>query len=329
MDIHKENMFSVIIPLFNREELIIETLQSISNQTYRNFEVIVVNDGSTDKSGQIALKSIETLGINGKVLHIANSGHGAARDHGIQNASGNILAPIDSDDLWLPDFLNNMNSSIIALGNDATNCIFFSDFNLFFEDGEYEVNKYESLNSFHLLNKTKLSKNIFKIEDDLFTYLLQEQPIFWGAVCFSRDLYERLGPIGKHIPGKSGSPVEWEFFLRCSYNKTTGVYLKEMNTKIRRHMNNMSRDLTTQFEGELEILKLLPDLLSLNEDYLYLVKHQIHKRTFSCGYQYFDQYVMKSARKCFFKTMFTKLWLKSIYYFILTIVPVHILKKIR
>lgn len=329
MNLYNKNFFSIIIPLYNREDLITETLKSISEQTYKNFEVIIIDDGSTDKSAQVALEAMSEFSLKGEILHIKNSGHGAARDYGIQHSSGNILSPIDSDDLWLPSFLEDMNRAIIELETEVDNCIFFSDFIYFFDDKPIEKNKFESLSLFPQISKTRISDDIVQISDDFFRYLLQEQPIFWGAVCFSRSMYNRLGAVSKYIPGKSGSPVEWEFFLRISFNGVIGIYVNKTNTKIRRHINNMSKDLTTQFEGELEILRMLPDVLALESEHLILVNQEINDRTFSCGYQYFSQYKMRDARRCFFSTLYSRHWKRSLFYVFLSTIPICLLRKIR
>jgi len=321
--------FSVVIPLYNRENLVVETLQTIAQQTFKDFEVIIVNDGSTDNSAEIARQALIDFELTGIVLDIKNSGHGAARDHGISKSKGEYLAPIDSDDLWLPDFLMNMHKAISSIGEEAKSRVFFSDFNLFFENDKQEENKFASLIHFQNLDTFEVVPNVFDIKSDMFEYLLIEQPIFWGGVAFSRHIYNVNGAIGKHIPGRSGSPVEWEFYLRCAYNGFKGTYVKSMNTKIRRHSGNMSSALTTQLEGELEILHLLNKILNLSSLQMVLVNQQINERTFNCGYQYFDQENFIKARKLFRQTRGKKYFIKSTYYILLTYLPLFLFKALR
>jgi len=95
-------MFSVVVPLYNKEEYVLDTIQSVLNQSYNNFEIIIVNDGSTDSS-LIKLSSIKDKRI--KLVNIENSGVSNARNVGIENASFKWVAFIDADDLWNENYL--------------------------------------------------------------------------------------------------------------------------------------------------------------------------------------------------------------------------------
>lgn len=98
-------MISVIIPLYNKEKTISRAVNSVLNQTYRNFEVIIVNDGSTDKSLNIA-QSIPDNRI--KIITKENGGVSSARNMGIKMATYDYIAFLDSDDMWLPWHLQNV-----------------------------------------------------------------------------------------------------------------------------------------------------------------------------------------------------------------------------
>ena len=89
---------SVIIPAYNRADLLPQAIASVLAQTYRDFEVIVVDDGSTDDTAAVA----EQFGRAVRVIRQANAGEGAARNRGIVAATGELIAFLDSDDLWLP-----------------------------------------------------------------------------------------------------------------------------------------------------------------------------------------------------------------------------------
>ena len=91
-------MFSVVIPTYNRASLLPKTLHSVFAQTFTNYEIIVVDDGSTDTT-QDYLKSLENRIT---VLMQPNRGPGAARNLGARHANGEYLAFLDSDDLWFP-----------------------------------------------------------------------------------------------------------------------------------------------------------------------------------------------------------------------------------
>ena len=91
-------LFSIIIPVYNREKLIKGTLSSVLSQTYKDYEVIVVDDGSTDNTLEVLSQFSKSV----TVLRQENAGPGAARNLGIARATGQYVAFLDSDDLWFP-----------------------------------------------------------------------------------------------------------------------------------------------------------------------------------------------------------------------------------
>jgi glycosyltransferase involved in cell wall biosynthesis len=93
-------LVSVIIPVYNGGRYLRAALESVFAQTYRPFEVIVVDDGSVDDSGVIAQSFPDV-----HYIHQANQGVAAARNHGIEAARGEFLAFLDQDDLWTPEKL--------------------------------------------------------------------------------------------------------------------------------------------------------------------------------------------------------------------------------
>ena len=102
-------MFSVVIPLFNKAQTINDTLQSVLKQSFKDFEVIIVNDGSTDNSLEV-VKSYYDSRI--KIVSQKNNGVSAARNTGIRNSNFEHVAFLDGDDLWEPDFLFQMSRAI-------------------------------------------------------------------------------------------------------------------------------------------------------------------------------------------------------------------------
>lgn len=95
-------MISVVIPLYNKEKQIAHTLQSVFNQTFQDFEVVVVDDGSTD--GSVA--EVEKLSDSRiRLIHQKNAGVAAARNRGIEEAKGDLIAFLDADDEWKPEYL--------------------------------------------------------------------------------------------------------------------------------------------------------------------------------------------------------------------------------
>ena len=95
---------SVIVPLYNKAPYIVRALDSIVAQTFQDYEVIVVDDGSSDGGGALAAAYPDP---RVRVVTQANSGPGAARNRGIAEAQGDLIAFLDSDDEWLPEHLTD------------------------------------------------------------------------------------------------------------------------------------------------------------------------------------------------------------------------------
>jgi glycosyltransferase involved in cell wall biosynthesis len=93
---------SVIVPAYNAEKTILETIQSIQAQTFSDFELIVINDGSSDRTVEL-LSKINDPRL--KVFSYENGGLPVARNRGIQRATGEFITFIDADDLWKPQKL--------------------------------------------------------------------------------------------------------------------------------------------------------------------------------------------------------------------------------
>ncbi len=108
-------LFSVVIPTYNRAALLARTLESAWAQRFTDFEVIVVDDGSTDGT----LEFLKSLGRRVQVLQQGNRGPGAARNLGVKAAKGNYIAFLDSDDVWFPWTLETYATLIAQQGSPA------------------------------------------------------------------------------------------------------------------------------------------------------------------------------------------------------------------
>ena len=100
--------FSVIIPAYNRAHLIENTIQSVLAQEFQDYEIIVIDDGSTDNT----IETLKPYQSSIKVVGQKNKGPGAARNLGIKNATGKYVAFLDSDDSWFPWTLSNIKKEI-------------------------------------------------------------------------------------------------------------------------------------------------------------------------------------------------------------------------
>jgi len=112
-------MISIVIPLYNKEKEIQNTLNSIFNQTFQDFEIVIVNDGSTDHSVEV-VKQINDSRI--RLIEQVNQGVSAARNTGIKEAKYDYIALLDADDEWKPTYLETQ----LDLINSFAECSVFA-----------------------------------------------------------------------------------------------------------------------------------------------------------------------------------------------------------
>lgn len=116
-------MISVIIPLYNKEQIIEKSLKSVLSQDYDDFEVVIVNDGSTDRSAEI-VKDIDDSRI--RMIEQENGGPSKARNTGVKNANGEWIVFLDADDEFLPGALSFFNSFVTCNSNvDFLTCSYY------------------------------------------------------------------------------------------------------------------------------------------------------------------------------------------------------------
>lgn len=189
--------FSVIVPLYNKRDFIRGVVESIIAQSFRDFELIVVDDGSTDSS-VAALEGIEDprLAIHRK----ANGGVGSARNAGIAAARGDWIAFQDADDYWHVDHLRVLADAIAADGDVDL----WSTFT--------EPWRGQDLTA-------PLDNNPVSHETDFFRALREDSRTFHLRACaFSRELVERIGGFTGHRLGE-----DIEFMARASLAGRQGV----------------------------------------------------------------------------------------------------------
>ncbi len=126
-------LVSIITPLYNSEKFLPYTIESVINQTYKNWELLIVDDMSTDNSLQIAMQYAQ-CDSRIKVIQLKeNSGPAIARNVAIEAAKGKYIAFLDSDDLWLPTKLENQ----LKFMNDKNISFSYTAYKKIDEDGTY------------------------------------------------------------------------------------------------------------------------------------------------------------------------------------------------
>ncbi len=163
-------MVSVIIPVYNGEKFIQDAIESVLAQTYKDYEIIVVNDGSTDNTEEVLKPYIDKRLI--RYFYQENKGVSAARNKGIREARGEYIAFLDADDVWVDVHLQN---SVDALFSHPEAGLSFSDVRYWGESSDLEVANmtYENSISDFLTNAfTRLNDDVDISNEKLMGYLL-------------------------------------------------------------------------------------------------------------------------------------------------------------
>lgn len=169
--------FSVIIPLYNKENFVLNTIKSVLNQTFTDYEIIIIEDCSTDKSLEIVSKiENDTIRI---IRHEKNKGLSASRNTGIKNANANYLAFLDADDLWKEDYLQEL----FQLTNDFPEAkLFATNYEEFYSDNKILVPENNSKN----LKNNSLIPDFFEIS--------LAQPLYCpSSFCVEKSIFETIG----------------------------------------------------------------------------------------------------------------------------------------
>jgi len=199
---------SIVIPTYNRAYILREALESVLAQSYTDFEVLVVDDGSTDDTARV-VGSIQDKRIR-YIQKERNQGCSAAYNTGIRAAQGEWIAFLDSDDLWKPEYLERQ---MDFLSRQAGLDVVFTDTEII--GGQEPIS---SLCHWHMLHLQALLAKHPKAEEyvlsgrEMYICLLEEVPIKPSAAIFRRVLFDRAGMFDEAWP----SGTDWDLFLRLS-----------------------------------------------------------------------------------------------------------------
>jgi len=168
--------FSVIIPLYNKEKYIQNTLSCVFNQSFTVFEIIVVNDGSTDRSLEI-LEEFSDHRL--KIIHQKNQGVSVARNTGMKNAKADYICFLDADDSWKTNHLQTFHDTITK-----------------FPDAKMYCNRYVTQISKNTFIKNKfidIDENYEGYVTDFFKSSLINRVALTSAVCIHKDIFTEIG----------------------------------------------------------------------------------------------------------------------------------------
>lgn len=214
--------FSVVIPLYNKENYIENAIKSIINQSFTDYEVLIINDCSTDKSVEkIAPYLSEKIKL---IHHEKNGGLSIARNSGIEHASADYITFLDGDDVWKPDFLKTIHQLIFDYPEAR---IFGTNYEEVYESKTYQPHN----GSNELPDGFTGYLNFFKIN--------VRQGIYnHGSVCFHKEVYRKVGNYNPEIRFSNDIDfnIRANYHFKLAYSNTVQMsYLMQVENQITRN----------------------------------------------------------------------------------------------
>ena len=299
--------FSIVIPLFNKENHVFKTIQSVLNQTYLFFEIIIINDASTDDS----LKVVE--GIKDHririIKHAKNLGLSAARNSGIRASKYNYIAFLDADDYWSPNYLEELLKLIKSYPNEKAFGTFYKED--FF--GSIVLPK-TSLN-LKYFNQTLIIENFFKLN-------LGKLIITQSSIVIHKEVFEKVGYYDEQITFAE----DIDFYIRCFSNFSLVYKHTPLNTQTREIAGSLTNSKTTN-KNYPDLEKYLGYKKSL-DDFINFYNYCFCRRFKNEGGQKQMQFYLKkiNLRSLSFMQIFI-LYLPKPFYTLLLLFKKKLLKK--
>jgi glycosyltransferase involved in cell wall biosynthesis len=262
---------SICVPTYNRKDYLRETIDSIFAQTYKDYEVIIVDDGSSDGTAEM----IKSSGLAVRYYWQENSGEATARNEMIKLAQGEFITFVDSDDLLMHDAVEKMVNLMEAEGGEV---IVYGPYQRIDRDG----------NIYGRYKRKQYSGYITK-------YLFQNIFVYSCGSMFPKRVLEKAGGFDASLQVCS----DYDFWLRLSLEHRF-VALTEPTFKRRRHTGNISAQSTENCIIELKVLerfyyegggdKIVPKRIAMRrlsrEEYR-VVKAALKERKLHMAYEYF------------------------------------------
>tara|TARA_R100001369_G_scaffold92840_1_gene140311 strand:+ start:5334 stop:6281 length:948 start_codon:yes stop_codon:yes gene_type:complete len=226
--------FSVIIPLYNKEKDIQKTLDSLLSQTFPDFEVIIVNDGSTDKSEDV-VKAVDDDKIN--YFSKKNEGVGPTRNYGVEKATSENIVFLDADDYWYPFHLENIHT----ITEKFPKAKWFAT--------AYNKKHNKNLTTSMISPILKKGEGWIGLVDDYFKNSLADALAWTSAVGMKKDFFETLNGFDTTITHGAGedtdlwiraalaSPLAFSTKISATHNLDGSNRISNTNTLKRTYMD--------------------------------------------------------------------------------------------
>ena len=263
---------SVIVPTYNCADFVGGALQSVLRQTYHDFELIVVDDGSQDHTAEV----VKGFGQHVVYIRQQNAGVAAARNQGIRESKGKYFAFLDADDTWEP---RKLEEQVRILEEDPETALVCTDFTLIMPDG----NKITSF-----LGRCRHVRS-----GNAFNEVIQENFILTSSVLLRRSCLTEVGMFDETLKVCE----DRDLWLRICQRWKIHV-LDEILAVKNSRSDNLTANTVKALRPRITVFeKLLQSNRGLSEESRKLIYRQLSQNLFMLGYDYFDRYAFEEARR--------------------------------
>jgi glycosyltransferase involved in cell wall biosynthesis len=288
---------SIVMTVYNGEKYIAEAIESVKNQTFSDYELLIIDDGSTDGTAAAVSTFLSDKRI--KYFYQTNKGVSAARNKGIAESHGNYIAFIDHDDVFLPEKI--MKTVRFLEANDTYGMV-YTDMFVVNENGGFISNW--------------LDKKRFYGEGGIYLNLLNECFILPTAVLIRMAILRETGLFSEDI--KSGEDID--LWLRIARRSKIGL-IHEPLVKWRQHENNMSKKSKSNIPNYIKVFESQL-LLNLNKNEQRAVFKELSQLYFDFALIKLGEGMLRQAENMFRKSLSYRMRFKAMLLWTMLIVRV-------
>jgi len=311
---------SVIIPAYNREETIRCTIDSVLSTGLDPLEIVVVDDGSTDRTADV----VREFGSRVRYLFQTNSGPAIARNTGFAASRGRYVAFLDSDDHWFPEAVRTLikhldyHQEIPFIFGDALMGSTSAGFVSFTETF--------GGNSFRQLPSSEIEPGVRQFERRaFFRLLLRRNVVFPGSLIMRREIFEQVGPLDKSLFVAEDWNLLLRLALRYAFTYCDGISVSAYC----RHTTNLTNDDERMNLGFCKALERLLEEPGLKADERAHVLHHLKRSRFSYAYPAYDREEYHTAGERFLDCLRAGFTWKPFFYWIACQFPPTVLTRAR
>jgi glycosyltransferase involved in cell wall biosynthesis len=267
---------SIIIPTYNHAQYVVDAIQSVLNQVYDNYEIIVIDDGSQDNTRQV----VAQFGNQVRYIWQENQGLSAARNTGLRAARGEIIGLLDADDLYDPNFLSTLVSILEA--NPEADAVYCA------------ARAVDATNNL-------LPQSIGRVvpSSQLYNTLINGNFLVPLCMVAYQSCYDKVGLFDKRLQGCA----DWDMWLRIA-KKCTVIGTNEILARYRIVPQSMSSDHKHMFNDRMAVLQKHFGITASDLSHLTPVQRQAYSRAYlTTAVEYLQRHELDQASRCLRKML--------------------------